>query len=84
MSDHFHAMVGQLSGPLALEHKQTLSALRGISALLTGSYKCAFDEVNKTETVRNNVSTFMGYLNMKERYEKNARYILQGIRASES
>ena len=84
MADHFHAMVEQLSGPLALEQEQTLAALSGISALLTGSYDGASDSVIKTETLPQDVATFMGYFNMKARFEKNAGYILQGIRASKS
>jgi hypothetical protein len=84
MADHFHAMVKQLSGPLALEQEQTLAALSGISALLTGTYDGSSDSVVKSETLPQDVATFMGYFNMKARFEKNARYILQGIRASES
>ena len=38
MATHFQTMVNQLSGPLDLDYEQTLAALTGISALLTGSY----------------------------------------------
>ena len=59
MADHFNAMVEKLSGPLALEQEQTLAALSGISALLTGSYDGASDSVIKTESLPQDVATFM-------------------------
>ena len=55
---------------------------RTISALLTGSYDGSSDSVIETEALPEDVATFMGYFDMKVRFEKNAGYILQGIRSS--
>lgn len=82
MATHFHTMVTQLSQPLGLSCEQTLEALSGISALLTGSYDGSSDSVIENEVIPEDVATFMGYFDMKVRFEKNAGYILQGIRAS--
>ena len=82
MATHFHAMVTQLSEPLGLNFEQTLEALSGISALLTGSYDGSSDSVIENEVLPEDVATFMGYFDMKVRFEKNAGYILQGIRSS--
>ena len=82
MATHFHTMVTQLSEPLGLSFEQTLEALSGISALLTGSYDGSSDSVIENEVIPQDVATFMGYFDMKVRFEKNAGYILQGIRAS--
>ena len=82
MATHFHTVVTQLSQPLGLSCEQTLEALSGISALLTGSYDGSSDSVIENEVIPEDVATFMGYFDMKVRFEKNAGYILQGIRAS--
>lgn len=82
MATHFHIMVTQLSEPLGLSVEQTIEALSGISALLTGSYDGSSDSVIENEVLPEDVATFMGYFDMKVRFEKNAGYILQGIRAS--
>ena len=82
MATHFHTLVTQLSQPLGLSCEQTLEALSGISALLTGSYDGSSDSVIENEVIPEDVATFMGYFDMKVRFEKNAGYILQGIRAS--
>ena len=82
MASHFHTMVRQLSEPLGLSFEQTLEALSGISALLTGSYDGSSDSVIENEVIPEDVATFMGYFDMKVRFEKNAGYILQGIRSS--
>lgn len=82
MAKQFHAMVNQLSGPLNLNSEQTLFALSGISALLTGSYDGASGQAIEGESIPEDVASFMGHFDMKTRFEKNAGYILQGIRAS--
>jgi len=82
MATHFNAMVKQLAGPLNLNHGETLAALTGISALLTGSYDGASGSVLQTEQLPEDVARFIGHFDMKTRFEQNARYILQGIRAS--
>ena len=82
MATHFKAMVTQLSEPLGLSFEQTLEALSGISALLTGSYDGSSDSVMENEVIPEDVATFMGYFDMKVRFEKNAGYLLQGIRFS--
>ena len=82
MAKQFHAMVNQLSGPLNLNSEQTLSALSGISALLTGSYDDASGQAFESVSIPEDVANFMGHFDMKTRFEKNAGYILQGIRAS--
>jgi AcrR family transcriptional regulator len=82
MAKQFHAMVNQLSGPLNLNSEQTLSALSGISALLTGSFDGASRQAFEGESIPEDVASFMGHFDMKTRFEKNAGYILQGIRAS--
>lgn len=82
MAKHFQMMVNNLSGPLSLDYEQTLAALTGISALLTGSYDGAPASVLETETIPEDVANFIGHFDMKTRFEKNAGYILQGIRAS--
>ena len=74
-------MVNQLSSPLDLDYER-IAALTGISALLTGSYGGAPTSVLETETIPEDVASFIGYFDMKKRFEKNAGYILQGIRAS--
>ena len=82
MATHFKAMVTQLSEPLGLSFEQTLEALSGISALLTGSYDGSSDSVMENEVIPEDVATFMGYFDMKVRFEKNVGYILRGIRSS--
>ena len=82
MAKHFQMMVNNLSGPLALDYEQTLAALTGISALLTGAYDGGTVSIFETETIPDDVASFIGYFDMKTRFEKNAGYILQGIRAS--
>jgi AcrR family transcriptional regulator len=82
MAKQFHAMVNQLSGPLNLNSEQTLFALSGISALLTGSYDGPSGQAIEGESIPEDVASFMGHFDMKTRFEKNAGYILQGIRAS--
>jgi AcrR family transcriptional regulator len=82
MAVHFHTMVRELSGPLDLSYEQTLEALSGISALLTGSYGGSSDSAIENEAIPEDVATFMGHFDMKVRFEKNAGYILQGIRSS--
>lgn len=82
MAVHFHTMVQELSGPLDLSYEQTLEALSGISALLTGSYGGSSDSAIENEAIPEDVATFMGHFDMKVRFEKNAGYILQGIRSS--
>ena len=82
MAKHFQMMVSNLSGPLALDYEQTLAALTGISALLTGAYDGGTVSISETETIPDDVASFIGYFDMKTRFEKNAGYILQGIRAS--
>ena len=82
MAKHFQTMVSELSGPLDLDYEQTLAALTGISALLTGSYDGAPASVLETETIPEDVASFIGHFDMKIRFEKNAGYILQGIRTS--
>ena len=82
MAEHFHAMVTKLSEPLELDFEQTLEALSGISELLTGSYDGSADAIIANEVIPEDVATFMGYFDMKVRFEKNAGYILQGIRSS--
>lgn len=82
MATHFNAMVKQLAGPLNLNPGETLAALTGISALLTGSYDGASGSVLQTEHLPEDVARFIGHFDMKTRFEQNARYILQGIRAS--
>ena len=82
MATHFHTMVTELSEPLGMSFEQTLEALSGISALLTGSYDGSSDSVIENEALPEDVATFMGYFDMKVRFEKNAGYILQGIRSS--
>jgi len=82
MAKHFQAMVNTLSSPLNLNYEQTLAALTGISALLTGSYDGAPASVIETEAIPEDVANFIGHFDMKTRFEKNAGYILQGIRAS--
>jgi AcrR family transcriptional regulator len=82
MAAHFHTMVTRLSEPLALSFEQTLEALSGISALLTGSYDGSSGSVIENEPIPEDVATFMGYFDMRARFEKNAGYILQGIRSS--
>lgn len=82
MAKHFQAMVNTLSSPLNLDYEQTLAALTGISALLTGSYDGAPASVIETEAIPEDVANFIGHFDMKTRFEKNAGYILQGIRAS--
>ena len=82
MATHFHTMVRELSGPLDLSDEQTLEALSGISALLTGSYGGSSDSAIENEAIPEDVATFMGHFDMKVRFEKNAGYILQGIRSS--
>ena len=82
MATHFHTMVTELSEPLGMSFEQTLEALSGISALLTGSYDGSSHSVIETEALPEDVVTFMGYFDMKVRFEKNAGYILQGIRSS--
>lgn len=82
MAKQFHAMVNQLSGPLNLNSEQTLSALSGISALLTGSFDGASGQAFEGENIPEDVASFMGHFDLKTRFEKSAGYILQGIRAS--
>ena len=82
MGVHFHTMVNKLSGRLDLNVEQTIEALSGISALLTGSYDGSSDSVMENEVIPEDVATFMGYFDMKVRFEKSAGYILQGIRSS--
>ena len=82
MATQFNAMVTQLSEPLGLSSEQTLEALSGISALLTGSYDGSSNSVMENEQIPQDVATFMGYFDMKVRFEKSAGYILQGIRSS--
>lgn len=82
MAHHFQSMTNHLSGPLNLEYEQTLAALSGISALLTGSYDGSSGSILENETLPEDVANFMGHFDMKTRFEKNAGYILQGIRAS--
>ena len=82
MAKHFQMMVNNLSAPLALDYEQTLAALTGISALLTGAYDGGTVSIFETETIPDDVASFIGYFDMKTRFEKNAGYILQGIRAS--
>lgn len=82
MAHHFQSMINHLSGPLNLEYEQTLAALSGISALLTGSYDGSSGSIPENETLPEDVANFMRHFDMKTRFEKNAGYILQGIRAS--
>lgn len=82
MAHHFQSMINHLSGPLNLEYEQTLAALSGISALLTGSYDGSSGSILENENLPEDVANFMGHFDMKTRFEKNAGYILQGIRAS--
>ena len=82
MAKHFRTMVNQLSDPLNLDYEQTLAALTGISALLTGSYGGTPSSILETETIPGDVARFIGHFDMNTRFEKNAGYILQGIRAS--
>lgn len=82
MATYFQTMVNQLSGPLDLDYEQTLAALTGISALLTGAYDGGTASIVETETIPEDVASFIAHFNMKTRFEKNAAYILQGIRAS--
>ena len=82
MAEHFHTMVNHLSRPLNLDYEQTLAALTGISALLTGSYNSSSASLLENDAVPEDVANFMGHFDMKSRFEKNAGYILQGIRAS--
>ena len=82
MAKHFQTMINRLSSPLDLDYEQTLAALTGISALLTGSYGGAPTSALETETIPDDVARFIGQFDMKTRFEKNAGYILQGIRAS--
>jgi hypothetical protein len=82
MGVHFHTMVNKLSGRLDLNVEQTIEALSGISALLTGSYDGSSDSVMENEVIPEDVATFMGYFDMKVRFETSAGYILQGIRSS--
>ena len=70
MATHFHTMVTQLSEPLGLSFEQTLEALSGISALLTGSYDGSSDSVIENEVIPEDVATFMGYFDMKVRLKK--------------
>lgn len=82
MAKHFEMMVSNLSGPLVLDYEQTLAALKGISALLTGAYDGGTASIFETENIPEDVASFIGHFDMKTRFEKNARYILQGIRSS--
>lgn len=82
MAEHFHTMVNHLSAPLNLDYEQTLAALTGISALLTGSYDGSAGSVLESETLPEDVARFLKHFDMKARFEKNAGYILQGIRAA--
>jgi len=82
MAKHFQMMVSNLSGPLALDYEQTLAALTGISALLTGAYDGGTASIFEAENIPEDVTSFIGHFDMKTLFDKNARYILQGIRAS--
>ncbi len=82
IATHFHTMATQLSEPLGLSLEQTLEALSGLSALLTGSYDGSSYSVIENEVIPADVLTFMGNFDMKVRFEKNAGYLLEGIRSS--
>ena len=81
MGVHFHTMVNKLSGRLDLNVEQTIEALSGISALLTGSYDSSSDSVMESEVSPEDVAACMGCFDMNVRFEKNAGYSLQGIRS---
>jgi len=82
MAQYFHTMVQQLAGPLDLTHEQTLAALIGISALMTGSYDGAATPLVVQEDLPDDIAAFVEYFDMESRFRTTASYVLQGIRAS--